>query len=227
MRRRLGRRPLTIRAKLYLAILLTVLGPIVTIAVALNGMDRLGDRFGEVQDRSSRRALALDLKFGVTDVNGWQTAWGYDAGRSRPRFDSAVAAFRRDLRRADVAFDDPRERALLRELNREFADFMRLDTVAWRALQRGRADVAKRILLGPEIENFEATAGTAERLASYQERAEGATEASFDDERDEARQRLVAVALGAAIVIVLLLLTASDLARLALEGERSRREPAS
>ena len=104
---------------------------------------------------------------------------------------------------------------------------MRLDTVAWRALQRGRADVAKRILLGPEIENFEATAGTAERLASYQERAEGTTKPSFDDERDEARQRLVAVALGAAIVIVLLLLTANDLARLALEGERSRREPAS
>ena len=82
---------MTIRTKLYLAILLTVLGPIVTIAVALNAMDRLGDRFGEVQDRSARRALALDLKFGVTDVNGWQTAWGYDDGRSRPRFDSAVA----------------------------------------------------------------------------------------------------------------------------------------
>ncbi len=72
--------PLTIRTKLYLAILLTVLGPMVTIAVALNGMDRLGDRFDEVQDRSRRRALALDLKFGVTDVNGWQTAWGYDDG---------------------------------------------------------------------------------------------------------------------------------------------------
>jgi hypothetical protein len=39
------------------------------------------------------------------------------------------------------------------------------------------------------------------------------------------RRRLVAVALGAAVVIVLLLLTASDLARLALEGERQRRAP--
>ena len=216
---------MTIRTKLYLAILLTVVGPIVTIGVALNAMDRLGDRFDEVQDRAARRALALDLKFGVTDVNGWQTAWGYDDGRSRPRFDSAVAAFRRDLRRAGEAFDDPRERALLRELESRFADFMRLDAVAWRALQGGREDVTKRILLGPEIENFESTAGTAERLASYQERAEGATEAGFDDERDDARRELVAVALGAAIVIVLLLLTASDLARLALEGERSRREP--
>ncbi|HEX2415818.1 MAG TPA: hypothetical protein VHJ37_11450 [Thermoleophilaceae bacterium] len=216
---------MTIRTKLYLAILLTVLGPMVTIAVALNAMDRLGDRFDEVQDRSSRRALALDLKFGVTDVNGWQTAWGYDDGRSRPRFDNAVGGFRRDLRAAEEAFTDSRERALLRELESEFADFMRLDAVAWRALQRGRDDVTQRILLGPEIANFESTAGTAERLARYQEQAEGATEAAFGDERDTARKQLIAVALGAAIVIVLLLLTASDLARLALEGERSRREP--
>ena len=39
------------------------------------------------------------------------------------------------------------------------------------------------------------------------------------------RRRLIAVALGAAVVIVLLLLTASDLARLALEGERQERAP--
>jgi hypothetical protein len=218
---------LTIRTKLYLAILLTVVGPIVTIAVALNAMDRLGDRFDEVQDRSARRALALDLKFGVTDVNGWQTAWGYDDGRSRPRFESAVAGLRRDLRTANEAFVDPRERAFLRELESGFEDFMRLDAAAWRALQRGREDVTKRILLGPEIDNFESTAAAAQQLASYQQRAEGATEAAFADERDDARRQLIAVGLGAAIVIVLLLLTANDLARLALEGERSRREPKS
>jgi hypothetical protein len=216
---------LTIRAKLYLAILLTVLGPVVTIAVALNAMDRLGDRFAEVQDRAGRRALALDLKFGVTDVNGWQTAWGYDDGESRPRFDNAVAGLRRDMRAAEEAFTGSKEKVLLDELQGEFDDFMRLDTVAWRALQRGSPDVTKRILLGPEIANFESAAGTAERLAAFQARAEGATEAAFGDERDRARKELIAVGLGAAIVIVLLLLTASDLARMALEGERSRRQP--
>ena len=74
---------MTIRAKLYVAILLTVLGPVITVAVALNGMDSLGDRFDEVQERAERQALALDLKFGVTDFNGWQTAYGYDNGASR------------------------------------------------------------------------------------------------------------------------------------------------
>jgi methyl-accepting chemotaxis protein len=217
----------TIRAKLYLAIALTVVAPVVTIAVALHGMSRLDDRFDEVQQRASDRALALELKFGVTDVNGWQTAWGYDDRRSRPTFEASVADFRRDLRAADEALTDPQERALLRELNASFEDFMRLDEQAWTALQAGRPGETKRILLGPEIDNFEAMAGTAERLAGYAARQAGATEAAFDDTRDDVRKRLIAVALGATVVIVLLLLTASDIARLAIEGDRQRRGPVS
>jgi hypothetical protein len=216
----------TIRAKLYVAIALTVLAPLATIAVALHGMSRLDDRFDEVQERASHRALALELKFGVTDVNGWQTAWGYDDGRSRPKFESALADFRRDLRAARATLSDPGERALLRELTAGFAGFMRLDRRAWTALQEGRETATKAILLGPEIERFEEIAGTAERLAAYEARAAGATEAAFDDARDDVRRRLIAVALGAAVVIVLLLLTANDIARLAVEGDRRRRSEA-
>jgi len=215
----------TIRAKLYLAIALTVLGPLATIAVALHGQNTLDERFDEVQERAAHRALALELKFGMTDVNGWQTVWGYDDGASRPTFESSVADFRRDLREADERLTEPRERQLLRELGAGFADFMRLDERSWSALQDGREEVTKRILLGPELEIFEETAGTAERLAAYEAQQAAATEAAFDDAQDDVRRRLVAVALGAAVVIVLLLLTASDLARLALEGERQRRAP--
>ena len=216
---------MTIRAKLYLAIALTVLGPLATIAVALHGQDTLDDRFDEVQERAAHRALALELKFGMTDVNGWQTVWGYDDGASRPTFESSVADFRRDLREADERLSERRERQLLRELKAGFADFMRLDERSWNALQDGREEVTKRILLGPELEIFEETAGTAERLAAYEAQQAAATEAAFDDAQDDVRRRLIAVALGAAVVIVLLLLTASDLARLALEGERQRRAP--
>ena len=216
---------MTIRAKLYLAIALTVLGPLATIAVALHGQNTLDDRFDEVQERAAHRALALELKFGMTDVNGWQTVWGYDDGASRPTFESSVADFRRDLREADERLSEPRERQLLRELKAGFADFMRLDERSWNALQDGREEVTKRILLGPELEIFEETAGTAERLAAYEAQQAASTEAAFDDAQDDVRRRLIAVALGAAVVIVLLLLTASDLARLALEGERQRRAP--
>ena len=129
---------MTIRAKLYVAILLTVIGPVITIAVALHGMDRLGDRFDEVQDRSDQRALALDLKFGVTDFNGWQTAYGYDDGASRPRFEHSVRQFRIDLGAARNELTDRREARLLDEIGTRFQQFMALDRHAYAALRQRR-----------------------------------------------------------------------------------------
>lgn len=204
---------MTIRAKIYAAIVLTVIGPVVTITVALQAQADLGDRFEEVRDRARHEALARELKFGVTDVNGWQTAYGYDSGQSRPVFDRSVAAFRADLREAERRLDDPDERELLRELTEEFDGFMELDVVAYRALQNGREEVTKRIFLGPELVRFEAMADTAERLARYEARRASASERAFDDARDEARRRIIVVAVGAGLVIVLLLITARDLVR--------------
>jgi hypothetical protein len=211
---------MTIRAKLYAAIVLTILGPLATTAVALHGMGQMGDRFDEVQERARHESIALELKFAITDMNGWQTAYGYDSGGSRPVFERSVQTLRRDLSRAAATLTDPRERALLAELRRDFAGFMALDRVAYRALQAGREQRVRDIFLGPEIARFSAMAETADQLARYQaERAAGAQRA-FDDARDDARKRLITVALGAGIVIVLLLVTASDVARMALEGER-------
>ncbi len=98
---------------------------------------------------------------------------------------------------------------------------MALDVVAYRALRQGREERVRDIFLGPEIARFSAMAETADAAgrATRRQRA-AATERAFDDARDDARKRLIAVALGAGIVIVLLLLTASDVARMALEGER-------
>jgi hypothetical protein len=204
---------MTIRGKLYAAIVLTVIGPLVTIAVALQGQAELGDRFDEVQERARHEALARELKFGVTDVNGWQTAYGYDGGESRPVFERSVELFRDDLAAAGRRLTVPPERDLLDQLRREFERFMELDVVAYRALQAGREEVTKRIFLGPELVRFEATAATAEQLADYERRQALATERAFDDARDDARRRLTAVAVGAGLVIVLLLITARDLVR--------------
>ena len=213
---------MTIRAKLYVAILLTVLGPVVTIAVALHGMARLGDRFDEVQERSDHRALALDLKFGVTDFNGWQTAYGYDDGESRPRFERSVRAFRVDLAAARKQLTDRRETRLLDEIRTRFDDFMALDVVAYAALLRGDDERVKQIFLGPELRLFDQMASRADELAAYEARGATATEKAFDEAREDSRRGLIAVALGAALVIVLLLVTAGDIARLAIEGHRVR-----
>jgi hypothetical protein len=212
----------TIRAKLYVAILLTVIGPVITIAVALHGMDRLGDRFAEVQDRADRRALALDLKYGVTDFNGWQTAYGYDDGASRPRFEHSVERFRANLAVARNELTDSRETRLLSEIDSRFGRFMALDDRAYAALQRGDDARVKQIFLGPELRLFDQMAIRSEALERYEARGATATEKAFDDSREDARRGLIAVGLGAGLVIVLLLVTAADIARLAVEGHRVR-----
>ncbi len=99
---------------------------------------------------------------------------------------------------------------------------MNVDVVAYRALRNGREEAVRRLFLGPEIQNFESIAATSERLARYEGRRATATEQAFADARDDARKRLIAVALGAGLVIVLLLVTAWDVARLALEGAKDR-----
>ena len=89
---------MTIRAKLYAAIVLTILGPLATTAVALQGMSQLGDSFDEVREAAQDESLAREIKFSVTDMNGWQTAYGYDGvpdTRFRPLFVNSAKSWSR------------------------------------------------------------------------------------------------------------------------------------
>lgn len=208
---------MTIRARLLAAIVLTVIGPAVTIGVALAAFGSLGERSDEVQLAGERQALALELKFAVTDMNGWQTAYGYDGGRSRATFDASAVRTQELLGVARGELRAPRERALLDELGTALEAFMQLDREAYAALRAGREAETRRILLGPEIRNFEAMARAADRLAAEEDRRAAAAAQEFDDARTTARRELVAVAIGAGVVIVLLLLTVQDVVRLALE----------
>ena len=210
---------MTIRGKLVAAIALTVIGPVVTIGVAFAAFGSLGDHSDEVREAGERQALALELKFAVTDMNGWQTAYGYDDGRSRPQFERAAESTKAQLERAERELRTPRERALLRDLGEAFDAFMELDAEAYDALQAGREAEVRRLFLGPEIRNFEAMARAAGGLAAEEDRRAAAAERDFDDARTTARRELVLVGIGAGAVIILLLLTVQDVVRLALERQ--------
>ncbi len=219
---------MTIRAKLYAAIVLTILGPLATTAVALQGMSQLGDSFDEVRAAGQDEALAREIKFSVTDMNGWQTAYGYDGvadTRFRPLFVTSAEKLEQELIEAEETLTGPDETAAVADVRDAFDSFMELDVVAWRELRAGNDAEVKRLLLGPELVRFERAATSAERLASLESERADEADAAFDDDRDQARKRLIAVALGAGMVIILLLVTAQDVARLALEGERSTRTP--
>ena len=126
------------------------------------------------------------------------------------RTEALLAAARKELRA-------PREQELLDELETAFDAFMAIDADAYAALQAGREAEVRRLFLGPEIRNFEAMARAADALAVEQDRRAAAAASEFDDARATARRELVAVAIGAGVVIVLLLITAQDVVRLALE----------
>ena len=128
----------------------------------------MGDRYDEVRERAERESVARELKFLVTDLNGWQTAYGYAGGELRGRFVASASELRGELDLAQTELTDEGERTLLSQLSQDFGGFMELDAVAWRELQAGRPQETKRILLGPELRRFEAMAATADELAVYE-----------------------------------------------------------
>ena len=204
---------MTIRAKLVTAVTVAIAGLALTAGAGIWSMSRLSDRFDGVQDASDARAVALQLKFGVTDFNGWQTAYGYDNGKSRPIFLASVSGFRATLDRARNRLTDDREQSLLNELSRAFADFMRLDDRAWAALQAGRTGEVKRLFLGPEIVNFQRMARAAQALATVENNVAAREEQEFRDTRTDALRYLIGASVIAGLLVAILIATALDLAR--------------
>jgi hypothetical protein len=203
---------MTIRAKLYTAIVVVVAGLAITVGVGAWAMNELGDRFDDVQQAADARALALRLKFDVTDFNGWQTAYGYDNGKSRPIYLAAFKRFEDDLATARRVLETRREASLLDRIGDAANDFDRLDAVAWEALQAGRTEQVRRIFLGPEIANFQRAAIAAQQLAELEDANASAQERSFEDARADALRVLVGAGILAALLVVILLITATDLA---------------
>jgi hypothetical protein len=206
---------MSIRAKLYTAIVVVVAGLALTAGVGIAAMGRLGDRFDAVEQASNARALALQLKYDVTDFNGWQTAYGYDNGKSRPVYLASFARFKRDLAQARAELRLGQEQAVLDRIEHTTDAFARLDDDSWAALQAGRPGEVKRILLGPELVMFQRAAAASEALAAFEAAQTAKQDKAFKDARTDALRLLVLCSIGAGLLVFILLLTASDLARTA------------
>ena len=129
----------------------------------------MGDRFDEVSERAEHESVARELKFLVTDMNGWQTAYGYAGGDLRARFVASAAELRRELELAGDELTDEREQPLLEPAQRSSSTGSWSSTRSPGASSRpDNPEETKRILLGPELRRFEAMAATAEELADYE-----------------------------------------------------------
>jgi hypothetical protein len=212
---------MSIRVKLYAAIGVTVAGLALTAGVGIWALNHLDGRFEAARTAGDARALALELKFAVTDFNGWQTAYGYDGGKSRSTFLASVARFRATLSRARVSLHTAEERRLLAEIATGADAFMKLDAVAWNALRKGETAEVRRLFLGPEIRNFQRIARAAQALADAEARQAVEQEEEFTSAKKDALRYLVAAAIVTALLVFILLITANDLARMA---ERALRD---
>jgi hypothetical protein len=206
---------MTIRAKLATAIVVAVAGLALTAGVGIWGMNSLGNKFDDVRAAGEAQALALELKYDITDFNGWQTAYGYDNGASRAIFFRSVARFRQDFAAAEKELTSPAEQKILDDMDEAFKAFMALDVVAYRALQDGKTDEVRRLFLGPEIRNFQQAAAAAEDLADLEAARAAETEKAFEDAQSDALRLLILASIIAAVLVALLLVTAFDLARAA------------
>ena len=206
---------MTIRAKLATAIVVAVTGLALTAGVGIWGMNSLGNKFDDVRAAGEAQALALELKYDITDFNGWQTAYGYDNGASRAIFLRSVARFRQDFAAAEKELTSPAEQKILDDMDEAFKAFMALDVVAYRALQEGKTDEVRRLFLGPEIRNFQQAAAAAEDLANLEAAQAAETDKAFEDAQKDALRLLILASIIAAVLVALLLVTAFDLARAA------------
>ena len=143
-----------------------------------------------------------------------QTAYGYDDGKSRPsvsriipRSSSATSRWR------GRSCDSLQEQAILDRIERTTDAFARLDDASWAALQAGRPDEVKRILLGPGPVIFQRAAAASQALAAFEAAQTATQDKAFKDARSDALQLLVLCGVGAGLLVFILLLTASDLAR--------------
>ena len=86
-----------------------------------------------------------------------------------------------------------------------------------------------RILLGPEIRNFQRAAAAAQALAVLEDGRAAAQERAFRKSRTHDLRLLIGASIIAALLVVILLVTATDLARTAEQsargpGARERRD---
>ena len=132
-----------------------------------------------------------------------------------PIFLASVARFRADLARAKERLGRPQETRLLEQVELAFTEFMRLDAVAWRALEAGRTAEVRRLFLGREITNFQRAANAAQQLAAQEDSRAAAEERSFRSAKKDALRFLILAAIVAGLLVAILLVTASDLAKAA------------
>jgi methyl-accepting chemotaxis protein len=204
-------RNLSLRWKLFGGFGAVVIGMLALIAVGLLMQSRLESSTTTITQRANPKVEAgFEVKFAAADLNGWQTAYVLDHGKSRAAFTTSQAAFDRALAHLKRVSVDPQDRKDAADLQRDYTGFMRLDGQVWDAVRRGDMREADRIALGPEIVVYNKLAGAAQTYLAGATRDAHAAERSFASTRSTSTFMMLTVG---AIAVLLAAATAWFLSR--------------
>ncbi len=194
-------RDMSLSRKLYasfgvvIALLLTLFG------VAFWGLNGLSSATHTITQSSLPKVIAgLTLKFDGADLNGWQTGYVLDRGKSRPDFEKATATFQAGLAQLEKVSTDSEDIAAAASTKADFEKFMQLDVSLWAAVQAKDFAKAEQIALGPEIVNYNALSKSLDGYVTQAQQERVVSTASFDSTKSTSLTIMLVVALLAVLL---------------------------
>src|SRR4051812_21307015 len=194
-------RNLSIAWKLYASFGL-VLGLLcLNAAVGLWSTSSLGHATGSITGTSVPKVTAaLQLKFDAADLNGWQTAYVLDSGKSRQPFVASGSQFVRELARVKALSTDAADKSAVAKVAANYTGFDALDSKVWAAIKRGDITEARRIALGPEIAKYNVLAKSVEDYVVQAQAEVVASNRTFASTKSSATMMTLIVALLALLI---------------------------
>ncbi len=179
-----------------------------TSLLALRSTGQITTAEGLLHAASTHVDNGSEAKSCLADVNGWQTAYGYDGGASRPQFEKAAKDCQAVIDRAVAAVaglpDEPDAVAI----KDGFAAFMAVDARAWESGQVdgfGEGSAARGLILGEGMEAFAAASQAARTFTDAQAGDLASARSGFASAKADVRRMTIgALALGALVVLLLL-----------------------
>ncbi len=204
---------LSVRNRLLGGFAVPVVLLLAVLGVALLGMHNLASRTKTITGVTTPKlAAALELKFAAADLNGWQTAYVLDRGKSRADFAKSEAAFHRDLATVFALSTDAFDKAGVAAIAKDFEAFMALDVATWNAIEAHDYAKAEQIALGPEIAVYTSLFSNIGDFVTQAHDEEVVAVSSFNAAKRNATIIMVVVAgLAAIIAAIIALLIAGRL----------------
>jgi methyl-accepting chemotaxis protein len=185
---------LSVAQKLYGSFGFVLVLLLVVLAVSLKGMGGLGAETGHItKEAQPKLVAALELKYDGADLNGWQTGYVLDRGKSRADFEHSSETFEKNLARLEKLSTDSIDKAGFASIKASYDKFMDLDAPTWAAIQAGDTAKAEAIALGPEIAAYNTLSAGLDAYVSDATKDVTTAEASFAATKSSSTTLMLAV----------------------------------